>query len=100
MDYDAYDVGATYETGAWGFMVSYGADMNQLTGQATRALQGSIDYSFTDKLPLGADFQIGAGVQYVEGDGILSLTPSAPGALSSTRDDESMAVFLETLVSF
>ena len=80
-------------------MLAYGGDANDLTGQDTRAFQGGVDYSFDDKL-LGAGLQIGAGVQYTEGDGILTLVPGGMGPMITGVNDDSMVVFLETLVSF
>ncbi len=100
VDYTAYDVGATYETGSWGFMLAYGGDENDLTGQDTRAFQGGVDFSFDDKLSLGSSLQIGAGVQYTEGEGVLTLVPGDMGPMVNGTDDDSMVVFLETLVSF
>ena len=100
IDFNAYDVGASYEKGSWGFMISYGADSSGLTGEESRAIQGGIDYSLTNRLPMGADVQVGAGVQYSEGDSVLTLTPNLGGAPLSKTNDDSMAVFLETLVSF
>lgn len=100
LDYTAYDVGATYETGSWGFMLAYGGDENDLTGQDTRAFQGGVDFSFDDKLSLGSGLQIGVGAQYTEGEGVLTLVPGNVGPMVISGDDESMVVFLETLVSF
>ncbi len=93
-EYIAYDIGASYERGPWGFMVAYGSDDSEiglatigLLGaefpQETNAIQGGLDYSHNDI------FSIGGGVQFVESD----RPASAPS-------EDSTVVFLETMVSF
>ncbi len=93
-EYTAYDIGASYERGPWGFMVAYGADDSEiglatigLLGaefpQETSAIQGGLDYSHNEI------FSIGGGVQFVESD----RPASAPS-------EDSTVVFLETMVSF
>lgn len=93
-NYRAYDVGATYETGAWGFMISYGADDNELTGQETTAIQGGVDFM------LGSGVSVGIGAQYVDADFTTSALLSAAGLSSSFSDIDSTAVFIETDISF
>jgi len=94
-DYIAYDVGASYELGSWGFMVAYGADESDvglatigLLGaglpQETTALQGGVDFDFKDLV------SVGGGIQYVEAE------RSGVGA----KDDDSTVVFLETMFRF
>ncbi len=93
-NYLAYDVGATYERGAWGFMVSYGADDNQLTGQETMAIQGGVDFM------LGSGVSVGIGAQYVDANFETSTLLSAAGLSLSFSDIDSTAVFIETDISF
>jgi hypothetical protein len=94
LNYLAYDVGATYERGPWGFMVSYGADDNQLTGQETMAIQGGVDFM------LGAGVSVGIGAQYVDANFQMSTLLSAAGPSSFFSDIDSTAVFIETDISF
>jgi len=85
--YTALDVGATYETGPWGFMVSYGVDEYEGTGGTvleSNAVQGGVDFT----LDSGVSF--GGGVQYIEAE--------FPGV--QAEDEDSTVVFIETMVSF
>lgn len=94
-DYIAYDIGASYELGSWGFMVAYGADESDVglatigllgsgIAQETSAVQGGVDFDYKDIV------SVGGGVQYVEADRSGTGTP----------DDDSTVVFLETMFRF
>ncbi len=93
-NYYAYDVGATYERGPWGVMVSYGADDNQLTGQETVAVQCGVDFM------LGGGVSVGIGAQYVDANFETLPLLSVAGLNSPFADIESTAVFIETDISF
>lgn len=85
--YTALDVGATYETGPWGFMVSYGVDEYEGTGGTvleSNAVQGGVDFT----LESGVSF--GGGVQYIEAE--------FPGV--QAEDEDATVVFIETMVAF
>ena len=86
--YESWDVGATYERGPWGFMLSYAEDecvacdiaTTNLSGESS-AVQGGVDYS------IGKNISFGGGLQYKENEKI-------------TEDEESTVIYLETLIAF
>ena len=85
--YTALDVGATYETGPWGFMLSYGVDEYEGSGGTvleSNAVQGGVDFT----LESGVSF--GGGVQYIEAE--------FPGV--QAEDEDATVVFIETMVAF
>ena len=85
--YTALDVGATYETGPWGFMLSYGVDEYEGSGGTvleSNAVQGGVDFT------LESGLSFGGGVQYIEAE--------FPGV--QAPDEDATVVFIETMVNF
>lgn len=86
--YTAYDAGVTFESGSWGFMLSYGeADDDALAAQ-TRAFQTGLRYRVSKR------WAVGSALQWVERNALTS----EPDALIS--DGEAAAVVFESSINF
>lgn len=86
--YTAYDAGVTFESGSWGFMLSYGeADDDALAAQ-TRAFQTGVRYRVSER------WAVGSALQWVERHALTSN----PDTL--VDDEEAAAVVFESSINF
>ena len=88
-DYEAYDVGLTWQPSALGFTLGYGHATDALVGMTSDQFTGGISYDLRENI------RIGAGVQYSDRE-----TVRAENGLAATGSDSATALFIEGGITF
>lgn len=88
-DYEAYDVGLTWQPSVLGFTVGYGHANDANVGLSSDQFTGGVTYDINDRIRLGA------GVQYSDRD-----TRQDVAGTAQTVNDKATAIFIEAGITF
>jgi len=88
-DYEAYDVGLTWQPSVLGFSVGYGHANDANVGLSSDQITGGVTYDINERIRLGA------GVQYSDRDTLQDVAGTA-----QTVNDKATAIFIEAGITF
>jgi len=88
-DYEAYDVGLTWQPSVLGFTVGYGHASDDNVGLSSDQVTGGVTYDVRENI------RIGAGVQYSDRDTTQTVLGTA-----QTVNDKATAIFIEAGITF
>lgn len=83
-DYSAFDAGLTWKPAKWGVTLGYGQSEDELAKVEGRSVVLGGSYDWTEA------FTLGTGIQYSERD-----VPIQDGAVTGSRTDDALAIFVE-----
>ncbi len=90
-DYQAYDVGLTWQPNKFGVTLGYGHAEDDNVGLTSDQFVGGVSYDFNEM------FRVSTGVQYIKRD-VDVFDPAA--ALVSAQDEDAASVFVEGRITF
>jgi hypothetical protein len=88
-DYEAYDVGLTWQPSVLGFTVGYGHANDANVGLSSDQITGGVTYDINERIRLGA------GVQYSDRDTLQDVAGTA-----QTVNEKATAIFIEAGITF
>ncbi|MGB6228783.1 MAG: porin, partial [Litorimonas sp.] len=88
-DYQAYDIGLTWQPSQLGFTLGYGHAEDDLVGLTSDQFTGGVSWDWSERVRLGA------GVQYVDRTSLRDV-----GGTAQVGGEDAAAVFVEAGVTF
>ncbi|GHA86596.1 hypothetical protein GCM10009069_07250 [Algimonas arctica] len=88
-DYEAYDVGLTWQPSVLGFTMGYGHANDANVGLSSDQITGGVTYDVNERIRLGA------GVQYSDRDTVQDVAGTA-----QTVNEKATAIFIEAGITF